>query len=86
VGRAVITSCAGCAGLAGCAGWVGKSPLLAERTPPAERTGPFGSACAQGLTLVGVRAQLEQLQDTFRVTLGYTVDRRAQVELKSERV
>jgi len=43
--------------------------------------------CArQGLTLVHVRAQLEQLQDTFRVKLGYTVDRRAQLELKSERV
>ena len=40
----------------------------------------------QGLALVHVRAQLEQLQDTFRVKLGYTVDRRAQVELKSERV
>jgi hypothetical protein len=44
------------------------------------------SAVYQGLTLVHVRAQLEQLQDTFRVKLGYTVDRRAQVELKSERV
>jgi hypothetical protein len=40
----------------------------------------------QGLTLVHVRAQIEQLQDTFRVKFGYTVDRRAQVELKSERV
>jgi hypothetical protein len=43
------------------------------------------SAVCQGLTLVHVRAQLEQLQDTFRVKLGYTVDRRAQVELKSVR-
>ena len=40
----------------------------------------------QGLTLVHVRAQLEQLLDTCRGKLGYTVDRRAQVELKSERV
>ena len=35
----------------------------------------------QGLTLVHVRAQLEQLQETSRVELGYTVDRRAQAEL-----
>ena len=40
----------------------------------------------QGLTLVHLRAQLEQIQDTFRFELDYTVDRRAQVELKSERV
>jgi hypothetical protein len=40
----------------------------------------------QGLTLVHVRAELEQLQDTFRIKLGRTVDRRGQVELKSERV
>jgi hypothetical protein len=40
----------------------------------------------QGLTVVHVRAQLEQLQDTFRVKLGYMVNRRAQVELKSEPV
>jgi hypothetical protein len=44
------------------------------------------STMYQGLTLVHVRAQLEQLQDTFRVKMGYTVDRRTQVALKSERV
>jgi hypothetical protein len=43
-------------------------------------------AVRQGLTPVHVRAQLEQLQDTFWVMLGYTVDRRARVELKPERV
>ena len=40
----------------------------------------------QGLTLVHVRAQFEQFQDTFGVKLGYTMHRRAQVELKSEQV
>jgi hypothetical protein len=47
---------------------------------------PEEQAVPQGLTLVHVRAQLEQLKDTFRLKLGYTVDRRAQVELKSKRV
>jgi len=40
----------------------------------------------QGLTLVDVRAQLEQLQDTFMSQLTYTVDRRAEVKLNWERV
>jgi hypothetical protein len=31
-------------------------------------------------------SSIEQLQDTCRVKMSYTVDRRAQVELKSERV
>jgi hypothetical protein len=47
------------------------------------------SAAIQGLTLVDIRAQLEQLQDTFmNFKIGYTVDRveLAQVELKWERV
>jgi hypothetical protein len=41
---------------------------------------------AAGASTRTVRAQLEQLQDTYRVTLDYTVDRRGQVELKPERV
>ena len=39
-----------------------------------------------GAYLVHIRAQLEQIQDKFRASLGHMVDRRAQVELNSERV
>jgi hypothetical protein len=46
---------------------------------------PRSATAAQGLTLAHVRAQLEQLQDTFMSQAG-SVDRRAQVKLKSERV
>ena len=36
--------------------------------------GVAAAGSRQGLTLVHIRAQLQQLQDTFRVKLGYTVD------------
>jgi hypothetical protein len=64
-------------------------PLPAARWAAAAAEGWAPAAAegwGQGRTLVLVRAQLEQLQDTFTVKLGYTVDRRAQVELTSERV
>jgi hypothetical protein len=51
-----------------------------------EQQGMMQQQQGQGLPLVHVRAQLEQLQDTFRVKLGYAVDRRSQVELILERV
>jgi hypothetical protein len=40
----------------------------------------------QGLALVHVRAQLQQIRNKFVSYVGYTVDRRAQAELKRERV
>jgi len=63
-------------------------PLPMGSLAKAEVLPPIAAAVRawQGLTLIHVRAQLEQLQDTFRVKLGDTADRRAQVELKLERV
>ena len=51
-------------------------------TRRARRVGSWPGTPRQGLTLVHVRAQLEQLQDNSRVKVGHTVDRRAQLELK----
>jgi hypothetical protein len=57
----------------------GQLPAVAPLFPVAahRRTGAYTRAR---------RAQLEQLKDTFRVKLGHTVNRGAQVELKSEGV
>jgi len=64
--------------------WFTKVPgTITSFFPDPKRTSILLESSNQGLTLVHVRAQLEQLQDTF---MADTVDGRAQVELKWERV
>jgi hypothetical protein len=56
----------------------------APRAPPAAPERHY--ACTWGLHLFTVELNLSNSRTRSRVKLGGTVDRRAQVELKSERV
>ena len=64
----------------------GCRPRTARRRcgPTTACRAPMGRAAAQGLTLVYLRAQLEQLRTHSLFKLGHTVDRRAQVSLNGK--